>query len=44
MIGVGRTIKQKAGRFRKLILKKAKDLFWQKKNESFELSDQNWDD
>ena len=43
MIGAVRNIKQKAGRFRKLILQKAKDFFWQKKNVNFEDSDQNWE-
>ena len=43
MIGAVRTIKQKAGRFRKLILKKAKELFWDKKNNNFEDADQNWE-
>lgn len=43
MIGVSRTVKQKAGRFRKIILKKIKDLIWQNKNKKFEDSDENWD-
>lgn len=44
MIGVNRTLRQKAGRFRKKILEKIKDLFWHKKNERFDELDQNWDD
>jgi len=44
MIGVQRTLRQKAGRFRKKILEKVKDLFWHKKNERFDELDQNWDD
>jgi len=44
MIGVQRTLKQKAGRFRKKIAEKLKNLFWHKKNETFDELDQNWDD
>jgi hypothetical protein len=44
MIGVQRTIKQKAGRFRKIIIERLKDLFWHKKNDKFDELDQNWDD
>jgi hypothetical protein len=44
MIGVSRTVKQKAGRFRKNILKKIKNLIWQNKNKNFEDLDENWDD
>lgn len=44
MIGVSRTVKQKAGRFRKIVLKKIKDLIWQNKNKKFEDLDENWDD
>lgn len=43
MIGVARTVKQKAGRFRKIILKKIKNLIWQNKNKKFEDLDENWD-
>ena len=43
MIGAVRTIKQKAGRFRKIVLKKIKDLIWQNKNKKFEDLDENWD-
>lgn len=43
MIGVVRTIKQKAGRFRKIVLKKLKDLIWQNKNNTFDELDENWD-
>ena len=43
MIGAVRTIKQSAGRFRKKILKKIKNLIWQNKNKKFEDLDENWD-
>lgn len=43
MIGVNRTLKQKVGRFRKIILKKIKELIWQNKNNKFEDLDETWD-
>jgi len=43
MIGAVRSIKQQAGRFRKYIIKKARELFWHKKNDDFEDADQNWE-
>ena len=43
MIGVSRTVKQQAGRFRKIILKKIKELIWQNKNKNFDQIDENWD-
>jgi hypothetical protein len=43
MLGAVRTVRQKAGRFRKLILKKIKDLIWQNKNKKFEDSTETWD-
>lgn len=43
MIGVTRTIKQQAGRFRKKVLKKIKELIWQNKNKRFDELDDNWD-
>lgn len=43
MIGATRNIKQKAGRFRKLILKKIKEFIWQNKNDKFEDSTETWD-
>lgn len=44
MIGVQRTIKQQAGRFRKKILEKIKDLFWHRRNDRFDKIEGNWDD
>jgi hypothetical protein len=43
MIGAVRTVRQKAGRFRKIILKKIKNLIWQNKNKKFEDLDETWD-
>ena len=43
MIGVQRTLKQKAGRFRKKVIEKIKDLFWHRRNDRFENIDDNWD-
>jgi len=44
MIGVNRTLKQKAGRFRKKVIDKLKQFFWHRKKESFDEMDENWDD
>lgn len=44
MIGAVRNIKQQAGRYRKYILKKLKEAFWDKKNIKFEDAEQNWED
>jgi hypothetical protein len=44
MIGVQRTLKQKAGRFRKKIVEKLKDLFWHRKEKKFNNENDNWDD
>jgi len=43
MIGVSRTVKQKAGRFRKIILKKIKNLIWQNNNKNWSSDNETWD-
>ena len=43
MLGAVRTVRQKAGRFRKKVLKKIKNLIWQNKNKKFEDLDETWD-
>jgi len=43
MIGVSRTVKQKAGRFRKIILKKIKNLIWQNNNKNCSSDNETWD-
>jgi len=44
MIGAIRTIKQQAGRFRKKVLKKLKNLIWQNKNKNWNSLEENWED
>jgi|11_taG_2_1085331.scaffolds.fasta_scaffold34008_2 hypothetical protein len=44
MIGVQRTLKQKAGRFRKKIAEKLKNLLWHRKEKKFSNDNDNWDD
>lgn len=43
MIGVTRNIKQKAGRFRKNVLKKIKDLIWKNKDQDWNNLNDNWE-
>ena len=44
MIGAVRNIKQKAGRFRKIALKKLKDLIWHNKDKNWNAENDKWDD
>jgi len=44
MIGVNRTLKQKAGKFRRYIKKKLNDLFWHNKDKFWNAEDDKWDD
>jgi len=43
MISVGRSMKPKAGRFRKYLLKKIKNMIWQNKNKKWGELDENWE-
>lgn len=44
MLSLKRTIQPRAGRFRKLILKKIKNLLWQNRNKNWNADNNQWND
>ena len=44
MIGVVRSLKQKAGRFRKIALKKLRNLIWHNKDKNWNSLNDKWDE
>jgi len=43
MLSLKRTIQPRAGRLRKLILKKIKNLLWQNRNKNWDADNDQWD-
>jgi len=43
MLSLKRTIQPSAGRLRKLILKKIKNLLWQNRNKNWDADNDQWD-